>query len=127
MQLNYHCYSRKKEINEAKELSFGIVRNLIGVVAFMGFLVLSILFSCVFNIRGGNPGNYRLQGYFIFGIIIVSYMYYAKKRIKPLFSDIEVIDKDLYIKNNYHIYLAIIVGLYAAAMFGIGSLIGINC
>jgi hypothetical protein len=35
-------------------------------------------------------------------------MYYAKKRIKPLFSDIEVIDKDLYIKNNYHIYLAII-------------------
>jgi hypothetical protein len=34
-------------------------------------------------------------------------MYYAKKR-KPLFSDIEVIDKDLYIKNNYHIYLAII-------------------
>jgi hypothetical protein len=25
-------------------------------------------------------------------------MYYAKKRIKPLFSDIEVIDKDLYIK-----------------------------
>jgi hypothetical protein len=45
-------------------------------------------------------------------------MYYAKKRIKPLFSDIEVIDKDLYIKNNYHIYLAII-GLYAAAMFGI--------
>jgi hypothetical protein len=36
MQLNYNCY-RKKEINEAKELSFGIVRNLIGVVAFMGF------------------------------------------------------------------------------------------
>jgi hypothetical protein len=51
-------------------------------------------------------------------------MYYAKKRIKPLFSDI-VIDKDLYIKNNYHIYLAII-GLYAAA-FGIATLIGINC
>jgi hypothetical protein len=54
-------------------------------------------------------------------------MYYAKKRIKPLFSDIEVIDKDLYIKNNYHIYLAIIGGLYAGAMFGIATLIVINC
>jgi hypothetical protein len=85
----------------------------------MGFLVLSILFSCVFNIRGGNPGNYRLQGYFIFGIIIVSYMYYAKKRIKPLFSDIEVIDKDLYIKNNYHIYLAIIRVFTQPQCFGI--------
>jgi hypothetical protein len=52
MQLNHHCYSRK-EINEAKELSFGIVRNLIGVVALWVFLVLSTLFS-VFNIRGGN-------------------------------------------------------------------------
>jgi hypothetical protein len=35
---------------------------------------------------------------FHLGIIIVSYVY-AKKRIKPLFSDIEVIDKDLYIKK----------------------------
>jgi len=127
MLLNYNYYSGKKEVNEAKELSFGIVRNLIGAVAFMNFLVLSTLFSCVFNIRGGNPGNYRLQGYLISGIIIVSYMYYAKKRIKPLFSDIEVVDKDLYIKNNYHIYLPIIGGLYGGAMFGIGSLIGINC
>jgi hypothetical protein len=127
MQLNYHYYSRKKEINEAKELSFGIVRNIIGVVAFMTFLVLSTLFSCVFNIRGDNPGNYRLQLYLIAGLIIASYMYYAKKRIKPLFSDIEVIDKDLYIKNNYHIYLAIIMGLYGGAMFGIATLIGINC
>jgi hypothetical protein len=49
-------------------------------------------------------------------------MYYAKKRIKPLFSDIEVIDKDLYIKNNYHIYLPIIGVLYGGAMFGVGSL-----
>jgi hypothetical protein len=40
-----------------------------------------------------------------------------RKRIKPLFSDIEVIDKDLYIKNNYHIYLAIWV--LRSAMFGI--------
>jgi hypothetical protein len=38
------------------------------------------------------------------------------QRKKPLFSDIEVIDKDLYIKNNYHIY-PIIGGLYGGAMF----------
>jgi len=127
MQLNYNFHSRKKEINEAKEISFGIVRNLIGAVAFMTLMLLFAISTCVLNVRGGNPGNYRLQLYLIAGIIIVSYMYYAKKRIKPLFSDIEVIDKDLYIKNNYHIYLAIIVGLYAAAMFGIAMLIVINC
>jgi hypothetical protein len=46
-------------------------------------------------------------------------MYYAKKRIKPLFSDIEVIDKDLYIKNNYHIYF--ITG-FTAAMFELYAL-----
>jgi hypothetical protein len=61
--------------------------------------------------------------YLISGIIIVSY--YAKKRIKPLFSDIGC-RKDLYIKiiiiftTNYR-------SLYGAAMFGIGSLIAINC
>jgi hypothetical protein len=46
MQLNYNFHSRKKEINEAKEISFGIVRNLIGVVAFMGFSII-YPFSCV--------------------------------------------------------------------------------
>jgi hypothetical protein len=45
MQLNY--FSRKKEINEAKEISFGIVRNLIGVVAFMGFSIIYPFFLCV--------------------------------------------------------------------------------
>lgn len=127
MQLNYNFHSRKKEINEAKEISFGIVRNLIGAVAFMTLMLLFAISTCVLNVRGGNPGNYRLQGYLIFGIIVVSYMYYAKKRIKPLFSDIEVIDKDLYIKNNYHIYLPIIGGLYGGAMFVIAMLIVINC
>jgi hypothetical protein len=65
MQLNHHCYSRK-EINEAKELSFGIVRNLIGVVALWVFLVLSTLFS-VFNIRGGNQVIIG-SGYFILAL-----------------------------------------------------------
>jgi hypothetical protein len=40
MQLNYNFHSRKKEINEAKEISFGIVRNLIGAVAFMTLMLL---------------------------------------------------------------------------------------
>jgi hypothetical protein len=44
-------------------------------------------------------------------------MYYAKKKNKASIFDIEVIDKDLYIKNNYHIYLAIWV--LGSAMFGI--------
>ncbi len=127
MQLNYHYYSRKKEINEAKELSFGIVRNLIGGVAFMTLMLLFAISTCVLDVRGCKTGNYRLQLYLIASIIIVSYMYYAKKRIKPLFSDIEVIDKDLYIKNNYHIYLTIIGGLYGGAMFVIAMLIVINC
>jgi hypothetical protein len=34
MQLNYN-FTVEKKINEAKELSFRIVRNLIGAVAFM--------------------------------------------------------------------------------------------
>jgi uncharacterized membrane-anchored protein len=84
MQLHYHYYSRKKEINEAKELSFGIVRNVIGVTVFMALAVFFPLCS-VFNIRGLNLSNYRLQRYLIAGIIIVSFMYYVKKRIKPLF------------------------------------------
>ena len=124
MQLNYHYYSKKKEINKAKELSFGIVRNLIGVIVFMCLLFLYVVISCAFHLRF-NAGNYRLQGYLVFGVMIVSYMYFGKKRIKPLFSDIEVIDKDLYIKNNYHIYLAISMGLFGGAMYVISRLITI--
>jgi hypothetical protein len=65
-----------------------------------------MLFSTRFNIRGGNQ--------VIIGFSCIhlwhynSILYVLCKEIKPLFSDIEVIDKDLYIKNNYHIYLAII-------------------
>jgi hypothetical protein len=47
MQLNI-IFTVEKEINEAKEISFGIVRNLIGVVAFMTFSII-YPFSCVFN------------------------------------------------------------------------------
>jgi hypothetical protein len=47
MQLHYHYYSRKKEINEAKELSFGIVRNVIDVTVFMALAVLFPIVLCV--------------------------------------------------------------------------------
>jgi hypothetical protein len=40
---------KKKEINEAKELSFRIVRNLIGLLLLWFFSIYP--FSCVFNIR----------------------------------------------------------------------------
>jgi hypothetical protein len=92
----------------------------------MPLAVLFPIVISVFNIRGLNLGNYRLQRYLIAGIIIVSFMYYVKKRIKPLFSEIEVIVKDLYIKNNYPIYLTIVTGLYGGSMFGIDILIAIN-
>jgi hypothetical protein len=50
-------------------------------------------------------------------------MYFGKKRIKPLFLDIEVTDKDLYIKNNYHMYLTISMGILGGAMYVISRLI----
>jgi hypothetical protein len=54
-------------------------------------------------------------------------MYYAKKRIKASIFRHWSYRQGFVIKNNYHIYLPIIGVLYAGAMFGIGSLIGINC
>jgi hypothetical protein len=39
-------FTVEKEINEAKEISFGIVRNLIGVVAFMTLILFAIFDLC---------------------------------------------------------------------------------
>jgi hypothetical protein len=87
-------------------------------------MLLFAISTCVLDVRG-NPGNYRLQGIISWHYNSIPYVL-CKEKIKPLFSDIEVIDKDLYIKNNY-IYLPIIGGLYGGAMFVIAMLIVINC
>jgi hypothetical protein len=92
----------KKRLIEAKGYHSGFC-NLIGA-AFNEFLVLSTLFSCVFNIM--SVVTQVIIGFRVFDqwYYNISYMYYAKKiRIKPLFSDIEVVD-EFQNKNNYHIY-----------------------
>jgi hypothetical protein len=86
---------------------------------------LSAISGLALNVRGSNPGNYRLQGISSLGIIVVSHMKLCKEKNKASIF-IEAIDKDLYIKNNYHIYLPIIGGLYGGAMFVIAMLI-VNC
>jgi hypothetical protein len=120
--LNNYYYRKKKDLNEAKELAYGITRNVIGAIIFMSLLFLSVFISCVFHLKF-HLENYRLEGYLVFAIIILSYMYFGKKRIQPLFLDIEVTDKELYIKNNYHIYLTISMGILGGAMYVISRLI----
>jgi hypothetical protein len=60
----------------------------------------------VLDVRGGNQVIIGFRGISSLAYSIPYVL--CKEKNKALFSDIEVIDKDLYIKNNYHIYLPII-------------------
>lgn len=118
----YH-YNQKMDIEKARETGFIAVRNFVGCIVFMAFVVLMVIFRNIYYFEFNIGINRRLVGYPILAIIIFSYIKYSSKYMQPMFNEIELDEK--YKGNNIpYISLIVFLGLYAGGMFVIARLIG---
>lgn len=117
-----YFYNQKMDIEKASETGFVAVRNFAGAIFFMAFILFTIVFENIFNIKFGMLGK-RYFVYPLFLIVILAYMRYSKKYMKPIFKDLQLDEK--YKDNNWpYIFLIVFLGLYCGGMFVLARLVG---
>lgn len=118
---NYYHYQRKDD-ETAKKLAYTSVRNLIGVAIFMFLLIAYVTITGYFHVHLNLKKN-RILLYLIFGALLFGFVSLSKKKLKPIFQDIEI-DNEKPAKNYYNLYV-FFAFLFGASMFGIARLITI--
>lgn len=117
-----YFYNQNMDSKKASDIGFAAVRNFVGVIFFMLFIVVSVVFKIIFEYKVRMADN-RLLLYPIFLFIILTYINLSKKYMKPMFANIQLDDK---FKGNNWPYISIIVflGLYGGGMFVVARLTG---
>lgn len=121
--LNNYYYHLNYDEETSKRYAYVAIRNVIGLVVFMFSLVIFVVITCAFNININIKGN-RLSAYIVMGILIVWFIYFSKKNLKPLFDGIEL-KSEITPKDNFFMILLFLVGLFAGGMFVIARLTNI--
>lgn len=122
MLFSTYYYSIKYDEEKSRNYAYYAIRNIIGIIIFMFLLIFFVTITCIYNININLKGN-RLVGYFLMGALIFSYLFLAKKKIKPMFNGIE--PKKEKATENFFIWLLFIVGIFGALVYVIPRLLNI--
>lgn len=121
--LNTYYYNQNHDEETSKRYAYVAIRNIIGVAIFMFSMVIFVVVTCAFNINVNLKGN-RLTAYLFMAILIIWYIYFSKKTLKPLFDGIEL-KKEKPPKDNFFLIAVVLFALFAGSMFVFARLIGI--
>lgn len=121
--LNNYFYHQNYDEETSKKYAYVAIRNIMGVIVFMFSMIILVVITCAFSININFKGN-RLSGYLIMAILIVWFIYFCKRTLKPLFNGIEL-KAEKPPKDNFFLILLFSVGLFAGGMFVIARLTAI--
>lgn len=119
--LNSYYYNQNYDEETSKRYAYAAVRNIIGATIFMFSLVIFSVFSCVFNVNSNLKGN-RLIAYSFMAILVIWYLYFSKKSLKPIFDGIEL-KKEKPQKDHFFLITVILFSLFIGGMFVIARLL----
>lgn len=121
--LNNYYYHLNYDQETSKRYAYAAIRNILGITIFMFSMLFFVIITCLFNINVNIKGN-RLSAYLIMAILLVWFIYFCKKTLKPLFDGIEL-KSEKTPKDNFFTILLLSVGLFAGGMFVIARLAAI--
>lgn len=119
--LNNYYHHQNYDEETSKRYAYTAIRNIIGIAIFMFSIVIFVIITSVFSVNINIKGN-RLSAYLTMAILIVWFIYFCKKTLKPLFHGIEI-KSEKNPKNNFFIILLFLVGIFTAVMFVIARII----
>ncbi len=124
MNLSNHYFRLKKDIETAKQLSYEVVRNSLGVVLFMVILIGSTTIKCLFHLSF-RLSDYRILVYIFVATIMFLFFKFSKSKLKPIFENVELkkMEKD----KNFKLLSAISLGIIAGFSYALARLISIYC
>lgn len=137
MKINYlyniihsvYLHKFNKNTKESKELTYLFFRNSLGVASLLILIFLFISSLCVFNLEL-NLADHRIKIYLIMAVIIPSYLFLTKRKLKPRFDNIELkkfSKKEINRNHIYYILSIIVLSLFGGFIYIISKLITINC
>lgn len=121
--LNSYYYNQNYDEETSKRYAYVAIRNIIGVIFFMSSLVLFVILRCVLEVNVSLKEN-RPIAYLLMVILIISYLYFSKKNIKPMFNDIDL-KNEKPPKDYFFLILVVSLGLFGGGMFVIARLLSI--
>lgn len=119
--LNSYYYNLDYDEETSKRYAYVAVRNVIGVVIFTFSLVIFVIATCVLNVNVNLKGN-RLTGYLFMVILIIWYLSFSKKNLKPMFDGIEL-KNEKPPKDHFFLLSVVLFGLFAGGMFVIARVL----
>lgn len=121
--LNSYYYNQDHDEETSKRYAYVAVRNVVGVVIFMSSVVIFAIVKCVFNINIDLKEN-RLTGYIFMAILVMWYLSFSKKNLKPMFDGIEL-KKERPPKDHFFLVSVVLFGLFSGGMYALGRLLTI--
>jgi hypothetical protein len=114
----YYKYYKEDE-EKSKRLAFGVVRNGMGVMIFLIFVVCFVVFACVFKLNTSFLNRPLL--YLIFGVCGYYYYLITEKFLKPLFDNAGL--KKEKPSNYYYEISVVLFSLFGGGMYVLGRLL----
>lgn len=122
MLFNTYYYNINYDEEKSKRYAYYAIRNIIGVIIFMLYVITFVIITCIYNINIDLKAN-RPLGYLFMIVIGFSYFSISKKYLKPLFDDVKL-EKEKASKKFYIISI-IGAGLFGGALYTIPRLLNI--
>ncbi len=125
----FYLKNKMKTSDESRELTFVLFRNILGISIISLLIFLFVSLSCFFDFNF-KLSNYRLQAYTVLIGLSFVFLGIAKRKIKPILNNIEIIhfSKTQLKKNNlYYKLFMIIFPLSGVLLYVVCRLITINC
>ncbi len=125
----FYLKNKMKTSDESRELTFVLFRNILAISIISLLIFLFVSLSCFFDFNF-KLSNYRLQAYTVLIGLSFVFLGIAKRKIKPILNNIEIIhfSKTKLKKNNlYYKLFMIIFPLSGVLLYVVCRLITINC
>lgn len=120
MFLNTYYYHQGNDEETSRDYAYSAVRNILGLVIYMSFIVLLSIITCVFELKISflNRPTFLV----ITSLFLLGYLLLTKKKLKPLFSNVNL-KKERPEKNNFFVITLILTGLFSGGMYVLGRLL----